>query len=94
MIKESGCFVVNLVKEEYKETFECLENHNKCDSNNNSKMNIKSSEGMKVKAPILDNCHLNIECKVVNAIVTDSHKMLVGSVEYVHGDNIKLLDLE
>lgn len=93
MIKESGCFVVNLVGKEYKETFEYLGSHSKRDEDKLAKMNVKMSEGIKVNAPMLDNCPVNIECKVVDSIVTGSHEMFVGKIEYVHGDS-KIVDDE
>ncbi|MDD4504179.1 MAG: flavin reductase family protein [Clostridiaceae bacterium] len=93
MIKESGCFVVNLVGKEYKETFDYLGSHSKRDEDKLAKMNVKMSEGVKVNAPILDDCPVNIECKVVDSIVTGSHEMFVGKIEYVHGDS-KIVDDE
>lgn len=86
MIKESGCFVVNLVSSEYKETFDYLGNHSKRDEDKLAKMNVKLSDGVKVNAPIIDDCPVNIECKVVDSIVTGSHEMFIGKIEYVHAD--------
>lgn len=87
MIKESGCFVVNLVDKKYKETFEYLGSHSKRDEDKLKKMNVKLTEGIKVNAPILDDCPVNIECKIVDSIVTGSHEMFVGRIEYVHADS-------
>lgn len=87
MIKESGCFVVNLVSKEYKETFDYLGSHSKRDEDKLAKMNVKMSDGLKINAPILDDCPVNIECKVVDSIVTGSHEMFVGKIEYVHADS-------
>lgn len=84
MIKESGCFVVNLVGEEYKEVFDYLGSHSKRDEDKLSKMNVKLSNGVKVNAPIMDDCSVNIECSVVDSIVTGSHEMFIGKIEYVH----------
>lgn len=93
MIKETGCFVVNLVGRGYKEVFEYLGTTSGKDENKLSKMNIKLSEGLKVNAPILQDCPVNIECKVVDSIVTGSHEMFVGKIEYVHADK-KIVDSE
>jgi flavin reductase (DIM6/NTAB) family NADH-FMN oxidoreductase RutF len=86
MIKESGCFVVNLVGKEYKETFDYLGSHSKRDGDKIEKMNVRISEGVKVNAPILSDCPVNIECKIVDSIVTGSHEMFIGKIEYVHAD--------
>jgi flavin reductase (DIM6/NTAB) family NADH-FMN oxidoreductase RutF len=87
MIKESGCFVVNLVGKEYEETFKYLGSHSKRDEDKLAKLNIKISEGIKVAAPILDDCPVNIECRVIDSILTGSHEMFIGKIEYVHGDS-------
>lgn len=84
MIKESGCFVVNLVAENYQETFDYLGNHSKRDQDKLAAKNVRLEDGKKVNAPILTDCPVNIECSVVNSIVTGSHEMFIGKVEYVH----------
>jgi flavin reductase (DIM6/NTAB) family NADH-FMN oxidoreductase RutF len=84
LIKESGCFVVNLVDRSYKETFDYLGSHSKRDGDKLAAMNVKLQDGKKVNAPILPDCPVNIECTVVNSIVTGSHEMFIGKIEYVH----------
>lgn len=86
MIKESGCFVVNLVDRNYAETFQYMGTNSKRDGDKLAEKNVKLQEGEKVKAPILADCPVNIECTVVDSIVTGSHEMFVGKVEYVHAD--------
>lgn len=93
MIKESGCFVVNLVGKDYKETFDYMGSNSKRDGDKLEKMNVKLKDGEKVNAPILLDCPVNIECSVVDSIVTGSHEMFVGKVEYVHADS-KFVDAE
>ncbi len=56
-------------------------------------MSIRLTNGEKVNAPILSDCPVNIECKVVDSIVTGSHEMFIGKVEYVHAD-VNLTDNE
>lgn len=86
MIKESGCFVVNLVDKEYKATFNYLGSHSKRDGDKLAKMNVKLGEAVKINAPILSDCPVNIECTVVDSIMTGSHEMFIGRVEYIHAD--------
>lgn len=45
---------------------------------------VRLEEGLKIDAPILADCRVNIECKVVDSIVTSSHEMFVGKIEYIH----------
>ena len=84
MIKESGCFVVNLVDESYREVFDYLGSHSKQDGDKLADMNVRTEDGKKVAAPILTDCPVNIECTVVDSIMTGSHEMLIGKIEYVH----------
>lgn len=93
LIKESGCFVVNLVDKKYQETFDYLGSHSKRDEDKLAAMNVRLQDGQKVNAPILPDCPVNIECTVVDSIVTGSHEMFIGKVEYVHADT-DLLDSE
>lgn len=86
MIKESGVFVVNLTAKEYKEVFDHMGSHSKRDGDKIAAMNVSLAEGLKVNAPILKDCPVNIECTVVDSVVTGSHEMFVGRIEYVHAD--------
>ena len=86
MIKESGCFVVNLVEDSFKKTFNYLGSHSKRDGDKLTAMNVRVENGVKVNAPVLADCPINIECSVVDSIVTGSHEMFIGKVEYVHAD--------
>ncbi|MBU3213766.1 flavin reductase family protein [Clostridium estertheticum] len=84
IIKETGCFVVNLATKQQKEMFDYLGSHSGRDEDKFSKLNIKVEEGIKVNAPLLADCPINIECTVVDSIITGSHEMFVGKIEYVH----------
>jgi len=87
IIKETGVFVVNLVTKEQQEMFDYLGSHSGRDEDKFKKLNIKVEEGIKVNSPLLANCPVNIECKVVDSIMTGSHEMFIGKVEYVHANN-------
>ncbi|NLB56163.1 MAG: flavin reductase family protein [Lentisphaerae bacterium] len=93
MIKDSGCFVVNLVDRSYKETFDYLGSRSKRDGDKLAAMNVKLQDGKRVNAPILTDCPVNIECTVVDSIVTGSHEMFIGKIEYVHAD-VGIMDSE
>ncbi len=93
MIKESGCFVVNLVDKNYKEIFDYMGSNSKRDVNKIENKNVKLQNGEKVNASILLDCPVSIECTVVDSIVTGSHEMFIGKVEYVHADS-SLLDAD
>ncbi|MEA4964616.1 MAG: flavin reductase family protein [Oscillospiraceae bacterium] len=86
MIKESGCFVVNLVDRSYKDVFDYLGSHSKRDGDKLAAMNVKLQNSKIVSAPLLTDCPVNIECTVVDSIVTGSHEMFIAKIEYVHAD--------
>lgn len=86
LIKESGCFVVNLVAQSDLKLFDYLGSHSKRDEDKLAAMNVRLQEGKKVNAPILSDCPVNIECTVVNSIMTGSHEMFVGKIEFIHAD--------
>jgi flavin reductase (DIM6/NTAB) family NADH-FMN oxidoreductase RutF len=86
MIKQSGYFVVNLVDKNYQKTFDYLGSHSKRNEDKLAIMNVQMGEAKKINAPILLDCPVNIECTVVDSIVTGSHEMFIGKIEYVHAD--------
>jgi len=86
MVKDTGFFVVNLVSADQKEMFDYLGSHSGRDGDKLAHLGAALVEGEKVKAPLLADCPVNIECTVVDSIVTGSHEMFVGKVEVVHAD--------
>jgi flavin reductase (DIM6/NTAB) family NADH-FMN oxidoreductase RutF len=86
IVKETGCFVVNLVPKAYTETFFELGKRSGLDEDKLKNLHVKTADGLKVNAPLLTDCPVNIECTVVDSIRTGSHEMFVGRVEYVHAE--------
>lgn len=84
LIKESGCFVVNLVEKEYKDVFNYLGNNSKRDGDKLAAQSVKTAEAVKINAPLLADCPVNIECTIIDSIITGSHEMFVGRIEHVH----------
>ncbi len=86
LIKESGCFVVNLVSKENKALFDYLGSHSGRDEDKLAAAGAKLGEAEKINAPLLEDCPVNIECKIVGSIVTGSHEMFAGKIECIHAD--------
>jgi len=91
IVKETGCFVVNIAAKDQKEMFDYLGSTSGRDEDKFSKLNIKVEEAVKINAPLLADCPINIECTVVDSILTGSHEMFVGKIEYMHTDK-KIVD--
>lgn len=86
MIKETGCFVVNLPSRENKALFDYLGSHSGRDEDKLHKAGARIRNGEKVNAPMLDDCPVNIECTVTGSIVTGSHEMFTAKIECIHAD--------
>ena len=86
MVKESECFVVNLVPKSYGDTYYYLGSHSGRDEDKLKAKNVRMEEAEKINAPILADCPVNIECTVVDSIQTGSHEMFVGKIVAVHAD--------
>ncbi len=86
MVKDAGCFVVNLVTKEQKEMFEYFGTKSGRDEDKLKAMKAETTEGVAVNAPMLTSSPINIECKVVNSFVTGSHELFMATIEHVHAD--------
>ena len=84
IIKESGCFIINLASPEMKQAYDYLGSHSGRDENKIAKLKLNIKDGEVVDAPVITGCPVNIECTIVDSIITGSHEMFVGKVEYVH----------
>ena len=86
MVKESGCFVVNLPTKGYEKEYNYLGSKSGRDEDKFAAMNIKWTDAEYVNAPILTDCPVSIECSVVESIQPGSHELFIGKVEAVHAD--------
>ncbi|WP_273327294.1 flavin reductase family protein [Vallitalea guaymasensis] len=86
MVKDTKCFVVNLPTKDYQKEFDYLGSVSARDEDKLAKMNIKTADASKVNAPILVDCPVNIECTVVDSIMTGSHEMFIGKIENINAD--------
>lgn len=89
LIKETKEFVVNVP------TIEILSEVDYCgtysgrdvDKFEHTKLTPVNSD--KVRPPLIKECPINIECKVVKIIALPSHDLFIGEVLAVHGDCIE-----
>ena len=86
MIKENGCFVAHLLDASQKELYECCGTKSGKDGDKLKEYDIKIVDGKMVNAGVIEECPVAIECTVVDSIMTGSHEMFVGKIEYVHAD--------
>ncbi|OCL25157.1 flavin oxidoreductase [Orenia metallireducens] len=93
IIKETGVFVVNLVPKDLEKEYFYLGSHSGRDEDKIKNLNLEVKDGTEVNAPLLVDFPVNIECSVVDSILTGSHEMFIGKVEKVHV-NEELVDSE
>ena len=84
MVKESGCFVLNLPENDLREAFDYLGSKSRANEDKLKVKNVKTEDAKTIDAPILSDCPVNIECTVVNSVMAGSHEIFFGKVEYVH----------
>jgi flavin reductase (DIM6/NTAB) family NADH-FMN oxidoreductase RutF len=84
LIKESGCLVINLPGKDFKHEYGVIGSKSGRDIDKFKTLGLKSTDGDVVAAPVLDDCPINMECKVVDSLVTGSHEMFICKVEKVH----------
>lgn len=86
IVKESGCFVINLPRKSYKKEYDYLGSASGRDADKFAKANIKWEDATYVDAPILTDCPLSIECSIVDSIMPGTHELFIGKVEAIHVD--------
>lgn len=86
MVKESGCFVINLPKKGYEKEYNYLGSASGRDEDKFEKMNIQWKDAEYVNAPIMTDCPVSIECSVIESTMPGTHELFIGKVEAVHVD--------
>ncbi len=84
MVKETKCFVINVVTKDLEDVMEYLGSKSGRDEDKLANLGLGVEDGITVNAPVLSDFPVNIECEVVDSIVTGSHEMFVGKITYIH----------
>lgn len=86
IVKETGCFVVNLPPKSFRKEFQYLGTVSGRDEDKFKALGLEWENGSVVDAPLLSACPVSIECTVTESIKPGSHELFVGKVEAVHVD--------
>ena len=86
MIEETGEFVINLTTEKLAYATDYCGVKSGRDVDKFEKMHLTPEKADKVKAPMIQESPVNIECKVVKKEELGSHHMLLAEVVAVHVD--------
>lgn len=87
MIEETGEFVINLTTEELAFATDYCGVKSGRDEDKFAAMKLTKGDALKVKAPIIAESPVNIECKVVNKMELGSHTMFMAEVVTVQVDD-------
>ena len=91
IVKESGCFIINLPTKSFAKEYNFLGSRSGRDIDKFKELNLKTENGKYVDAPILTDCPVSIECSVIESTMPGTHELFIGKVEAVHCDE-KYLD--
>lgn len=87
MIKDSGEFVINLTTKDIVKAVDYCGVRSGAKENKLKKMGLTTAKGTKVSAPIIEQCPVNIECKVREIKELGSHHMFIADVLGVNIDD-------
>ncbi|MBE5926464.1 MAG: flavin reductase family protein [Lachnospiraceae bacterium] len=86
MLKKTGEFVINLTTEELVYATDFCGVRSGRDMDKFKEMNLTKEEATYVKAPMIKESPVNIECRVIEVKEYGSHDMFVAEVLAVHAD--------
>jgi flavin reductase (DIM6/NTAB) family NADH-FMN oxidoreductase RutF len=80
MVKGSGEFVINLPTVDQAYEVDYCGTRSGRDLDKFDELKLTKVPGSKVKAPLIGECPVNIECKVTESMLVGSHEIFVGEV--------------
>lgn len=86
IIKETGEFVINLTTEKLARAADYCGVRSGRDTDKFAVMNLHAEAGAKVKAPLIGESPVNLECRVAQVLPLGSHHMFLANVEAVDVD--------
>lgn len=86
MVKESGQFVVNLTSERNLHAADFCGNRSGRDHDKFKELGLTPLPAQKIKAPLIKECPINLECIVRNSIHLGTHEMFIAEIVTVHID--------
>lgn len=86
ILEEKKEFVINLIPEDMLEVMDWCGRFSGRDVNKWQEKGLTPIKGETVKAPLIKECPVNIECKIVEIKVLGSHTMFMAEVTAVRAD--------
>lgn len=91
IIKESKEFVINLPNEKLVKIADYCGTKSGRDVNKFEKCDLTKRQGLRIKSPYIEECPINLECKVIDIKEFKSHDMFIAEVVSTHCDK-EILD--
>lgn len=92
LIKETGEFVVNIATKSEVAAVDLCGVLSGRDSDKFLRASLTPERAQKVKAPLIKECPVNIECVVRHSYMAGSHEVFIGEVVAVHVDSERTRD--
>lgn len=86
IIRKTKEFVINLPDEKLVKVADFCGTKSGRDVNKFEYCNLTKKRGTKINSPYIEECPINLECKVIDIQKFDSHEMFVGQVVCTHCD--------
>jgi flavin reductase (DIM6/NTAB) family NADH-FMN oxidoreductase RutF len=86
LIRKTGEFVVNVPDIETVDATELCGTVSGKDGDKFARAGLTAGKGLQVNAPIIRECPLNIECRVVKTVSLGSHDLFIGEIVAVQAD--------
>ncbi|TET62779.1 flavin reductase family protein, partial [Candidatus Bathyarchaeota archaeon] len=84
LVRKSGEYIVNVVDEKLMETVRICGRKSGREVDKFKLVKLTAVKGVKVKAPLIQESPVNIECKVVKEVEVGDHVWFIGEVLAVH----------
>jgi flavin reductase (DIM6/NTAB) family NADH-FMN oxidoreductase RutF len=87
IIRKSGAFVVNVPKGDQLQATDFCGTHSGRDVDKFAQMKLTAVPGEKTKAPLIEECPVNLECVVRQELELGSHNLFIGEIVATHIDS-------
>ncbi len=92
ILKKSGEFVVNLTSEDNLKEVDFCGTKSGRDFDKFKELGLTAIPGEKVNTPIIGECPINLECKVIESKNLGSHDIFIAEIVTVRADKDKMTD--
>lgn len=86
IIKEQGEFIINFAAKGNEDLYMYMGTKSGKNEDKFAAMNVAWENGKVVDAPILTDCPVSMECKIVSSVKPGTHELFFATVEAIHCD--------